>query len=701
MVQLLPLAHAPTPGIPSMLSLLRPFKSRSASTEPSDIVSSVTASSDEVSPGVWPPPSQPKSTSLFSVRGYLESLASVAVVTVRAYAHYASMYVPQHWTEAVEGALPAEMSRLLRLLLAGDDCLSRKDSNMLASHGVIIPVKEVVPFVTDPTVTLAKSARTSAENVTVPDSVTATFDLAPRKAPEAPARPIPPKRTDSSVDISCIPHNPPHLSKIQTFYTRTKPCVRSKLSDSLDNIRPHFMASDGSSTLALSHSDFSAVTEACGFPPYINSVLFAKVLGRVSPFDTPPSSQTVEWPEFERLWSKLYLQHAGDLETILFHVISANGTGLRAYIVPYDFEPIVRDVIAMHPSFDFLRSSSLFQDRYIETVIARLFYSKQTPAKKRAVLREFRKLKFLDMMDGVQRANTCLGLSLPPAFSYKDFYIVYCRFWELDTDRDMLLTASDLERYGNGALTGIVCRRIVDLYGTRGIPSADGRDDTMGSSRESWDGSSTMESSLVMEEKALTFGDFVTFLLSVEDKSTLSAIEYWFYVLDLDQDGRLSLLELETIWAWQKDRLCDFEPYALLDFFSVLLDTINSPTVSQTHFLTLSDLKRNPVAAEMIFDLLFDARKREEWARRTCDASARLADDLWVQTDPDETVWWEYLIDGQREDGRIRLRGWTKFADQSYRDLLGHDSSSASSAGSSDTEEENRFETSIASSQDD
>ena len=43
-------------------------------------------------------------------------------------------------------------------------------------------------------------------------------------------------------------------------------------------------------------------------------------------------------------------------------------------------------------------------------------------------------------------------------FSYEHFYVIYCKFWELDTDHDFLIDKDDLLRYGNHSLTW----RIVD-----------------------------------------------------------------------------------------------------------------------------------------------------------------------------------------------------------------------------------------------
>ena len=46
-------------------------------------------------------------------------------------------------------------------------------------------------------------------------------------------------------------------------------------------------------------------------------------------------------------------------------------------------------------------------------------------------------------------------------FSYEHFYVLYCKFWELDTDRDFMLSEDDLRRYGNGTLCGRVIDRVM------------------------------------------------------------------------------------------------------------------------------------------------------------------------------------------------------------------------------------------------
>jgi serine/threonine-protein phosphatase 2A regulatory subunit B'' len=47
-------------------------------------------------------------------------------------------------------------------------------------------------------------------------------------------------------------------------------------------------------------------------------------------------------------------------------------------------------------------------------------------------------------------------------FAYEHFYVLYCRFWELDQDRDYRITREDLLKYGDQSLSHMIVDRIFD-----------------------------------------------------------------------------------------------------------------------------------------------------------------------------------------------------------------------------------------------
>jgi serine/threonine-protein phosphatase 2A regulatory subunit B'' len=50
-------------------------------------------------------------------------------------------------------------------------------------------------------------------------------------------------------------------------------------------------------------------------------------------------------------------------------------------------------------------------------------------------------------------------------FSYEHFYVIYCKFWELDTDHDFYISREDLAHYSQCALSFQIIERIFDQVG--------------------------------------------------------------------------------------------------------------------------------------------------------------------------------------------------------------------------------------------
>ena len=107
------------------------------------------------------------------------------------------------------------------------------------------------------------------------------------------------------------------------------------------------------------------------------------------------------------------------------------------HLTQEDLQPLMRQVLAYHPGLEFLRETPEFQERYLETVIYRIFYSLNRGGSGRLTLRELRRgdlLEALCQLDEEEDINKALRY-----FSYEHFYVIYCKFWELDQDHDFLI----------------------------------------------------------------------------------------------------------------------------------------------------------------------------------------------------------------------------------------------------------------------
>jgi serine/threonine-protein phosphatase 2A regulatory subunit B'' len=147
----------------------------------------------------------------------------------------------------------------------------------------------------------------------------------------------------------------------------------------------------------------------------------------------------------------------------------------------------------------------------VETVIYRIFYHLDANDDGKITLREFKNTNFFDAMmevDGEEDINKVRNY-----FSYEHFYVLYCKFWELDTDHDFFISKEDFSRYAGYTLSKKVVDRIFSQVPRKFKSTVDGK---------------------------MSYEDFVWYILSEEDKQTNRAIEYWFRVLDLDDNGLIT-----------------------------------------------------------------------------------------------------------------------------------------------------------------
>jgi serine/threonine-protein phosphatase 2A regulatory subunit B'' len=115
-------------------------------------------------------------------------------------------------------------------------------------------------------------------------------------------------------------------------------------------------------------------------------------------------------------------------------------------------------------------------------------------------------------------------------FSYEHFYVLYCRFWELDHDRDYRITRDDLLKYGDHSLSHMIVDRIFDA-----APRPFGKTED--------------------SKEHLSYEDFIFFMLSEEDKANEISVRYWFTCVDVDGDGKLNNMEMRSFYAVQLHRM--------------------------------------------------------------------------------------------------------------------------------------------------
>jgi len=115
------------------------------------------------------------------------------------------------------------------------------------------------------------------------------------------------------------------------------------------------------------------------------------------------------------------------------------------YLERKDFMPILKSLLEFHPGLEFLKVHPDFQEKYSETVTMRIFYNCDLNDDNRITYREFRRSNILSIFRKVCEEPDINKIR--DYFSYEHFYVIYCIFWELDTnEHDFLLDKEDFSK---------------------------------------------------------------------------------------------------------------------------------------------------------------------------------------------------------------------------------------------------------------
>jgi serine/threonine-protein phosphatase 2A regulatory subunit B'' len=90
----------------------------------------------------------------------------------------------------------------------------------------------------------------------------------------------------------------------------------------------------------------------------------------------------------------------------------------------------------------------------------RIFFSLDSNDDGVITWRDFKQSNLMDTF--IQVSNESDINLVRQYFSYEHFYVLYCRFWELDTDHDFLIDKEDFARYEGHALSRKAVDRIFD-----------------------------------------------------------------------------------------------------------------------------------------------------------------------------------------------------------------------------------------------
>ncbi|KAJ2894695.1 hypothetical protein GGI21_005251, partial [Coemansia aciculifera] len=238
------------------------------------------------------------------------------------------------------------------------------------------------------------------------------------------------------------------------------------IAGQLELAREHF-----DSCFGAREEDFVKVTEECGLPRFANRALFRYVTRDACGSASSGSAiigkrvRMVDrdlWPPYNHfcdVWARLRRSSA-DIHALLFNILTDDASKPRAYLTRSDIKPLVTNVIDYHSELEFLEGQGQFAQSYADTVIERIFYNANRTWDGKMTLSQFRKADIVGILRIIE-GGIDVDIESPGVFSYKHFYVLFCSFFELDTNRDRLLDARDLLRYFSGTLSRRTISRVM------------------------------------------------------------------------------------------------------------------------------------------------------------------------------------------------------------------------------------------------
>jgi serine/threonine-protein phosphatase 2A regulatory subunit B'' len=407
----------------------------------------------------------------------------------------------------------------------------------------------------------------------LPDNKSSNATSAPETAfPSSLLHPLAsaPTSTDGSVD------------SMNYQYSSQQPqpqlCARDAVLQVFAEVGQHLTDDDDGEAI-LTLDTFQRITkEVCHFPSYFNGPLFQRVLKL---WDGPaqPVPDVVTFDMIASFWATEMESY--DAVDRLFRLVKQIDSD---HIVRDDFLPFIKALLQDHPGLEFLSSHAEFQEKYAVTVVTRIFYSVNRCHSGRITARQIRRSDLLSAFHQVDAEEDINKVTR--YFSYEHFYVLYCRFWELDHDRDYRITREDLLKYGDHSLSHMIVDRIFDAaprpFYTDSKPN----------------------------REYLSYEDFIYFMLSEEDKSNEVSVRYWFQCVDVDGDGKLNNMEMRSFYAVQLHRM-QCMGHEIVPFEDMLCQMMDMIKPASTEYLVADDFLQ-PECCQVsgaLFDALFNLNK--------------------------------------------------------------------------------------------
>ena len=291
----------------------------------------------------------------------------------------------------------------------------------------------------------------------------------------------------------------------------------------------------------LYFSDMEAVLKYMDLPTCLKSKLYAVLGGETRGY--------IELDDFLRAWKKWRCMDE-DAEVFL-SICKKTGT---TYLDKEDVRQLMEELVSWHEAFELAREDYL--PEYIDTVVTKLFFGHWTGKLGAGHIREnkiIQEFLFIEKQGNIYDVKD-------QVFGWNDFKIIHDEFLLLSEGEDHITVENFRSHVGYD---------VSNLFINRLCKSC--------------------------HEGKIRYTDFVTFLLANADPFHPKSIEYFFRLLDVDDDGILSLHDVELLYCEMEKMSSDLDA-SIADFQNFTCMMLDAIRPKNKHCFTVSDMKRSQLA---------------------------------------------------------------------------------------------------------
>lgn len=211
-----------------------------------------------------------------------------------------------------------------------------------------------------------------------------------------------------------------------------------------------------------------------------------------------------------------YLHQTSEDEKMFFLL-----AGGKNHLVPEDFRHLLVSFISTHPHLSFFRREEYLHlhEAYMTAIVASMFFSVGAWRSHKMYLRQFLTINLRDSLQCLDDIDDDITFNFVEHFSYDQFYVFYVKFVHLDMNNDNALSREEFNEFEDGRFPRRVVERIFEVN---------------------------------VSDHDMSFWGWVVFMLADIDKTTAMSMEFWFPVLNISNDGYLSVEDLRDLY---KDNL--------------------------------------------------------------------------------------------------------------------------------------------------